>query len=76
MKISYQDYLAEIWEAQDRFHFLRLGQICFIVLYLREPELANEIRGTELDPFFKDDEDMDNFWYWIARKFDSPYRRG
>lgn len=32
----------------------RYGQTCFNVLYEYAPDLANSIRGTELDPFHDD----------------------
>lgn len=35
-------------------NYLRTGQILFNVLYDIAPEVANEIRGTEFDPYYLD----------------------
>mgnify|MGYP000932282889 FL=1 len=33
----------------------RQGQLYFNALYDVDPELANEVRGTTIDPFYRDD---------------------
>ena len=47
---------------------LRSGQSYFNVLYDMNPELANEIRGTNIDPFHKKDGDMVPFIVWLHNK--------
>lgn len=43
---------------------LRAGQAAFNTLYLVRPDLADEIRGGDLDPFYRDDR-LPAFWDWI-----------
>lgn len=48
---------------------LRLGQTYFNVLHTIAPDLANEIRGTELDPFYKErDDGIQEFIEWLETK--------
>lgn len=39
----------------------RPGQAAFNTVFLREPEIADAIRGTSADPFYNDD-NLDAFW--------------
>lgn len=39
----------------------RWGQACFNVLWEYRPDLAEQIRGTDLDPFYKGEGNLD-FW--------------
>ena len=45
---------------------LRTGQVAFNSLYAADPDLANQIRGTDADPFY-DDSRLELFRETIAR---------
>ena len=48
---------------------LRLGQTYFNVLHTIAPDLANEIRGTDLDPFHKErDDGIQELIKWLETK--------
>lgn len=53
--MKYKEYRAEV----DRVHALeprwRFGQTAFNVLYDMYPDLADEIRGSNIDPFYSCD---------------------
>lgn len=47
----------------------RKGQAYFNVLYEFDPEAANEILGTPLDPFSDDYETLSNFRVWLMTRW-------
>lgn len=49
----------------------RDGQTYFNVLYAGRPDLADAVRGTDLDPFHRDDR-VPAFLRWVARNWDGP----
>jgi len=51
---QFQQLTDKVADTVDKHSFLRLGQTWFNELYNINPELANEIRATELDPFYVD----------------------
>jgi hypothetical protein len=54
---TYTDFLAEVsikYELQHISNELRYGQVYFNTLYERKPKIANELRGSLLDPFHRD----------------------
>lgn len=47
--------LENIQEAvRNRPRYIRAGQQAFNALYCWKPDLADSIRGTDLDPFYND----------------------
>lgn len=57
--------------AMDDYPHWRYGQTLFNVLHEGWPELANEIHGTEIDPFYTtDDETIAQFYEWLASKME------
>lgn len=56
--ISFNDFLAEVsiqYENQLRAGGdLRYGQMYFNILHGSRPDIANKIRGTKMDPFFRE----------------------
>lgn len=46
----------------------RLGQVYFNVLHVMRTDLANEIRGTAFDPFYKKDDELVAFAAWLGGK--------
>ena len=45
----------------------RKGQIAYNVLAAANLEWAEEIRATDLDPFYRD-ERLDDFWRWLNER--------
>lgn len=43
---------------------MRAGQAAFNTLYMVRPDMADQIRGGALDPFYVDDR-LPAFWDWI-----------
>lgn len=58
----YQYRLSELELETNKY--LRYGQQCFNLLYDIDPDVANEIRGTKLDPFY-DDNKLSSFFNYI-----------
>ncbi len=46
-----EDFFAEVRKAQIMHPEWRAGQTLFNVLYEHRPDLAEQIRGTQFDPF-------------------------
>lgn len=57
MNETFSQYLINVGYTyvSERAFDWRYGQTCFNVLYELDSDLANSIRGTELDPFYNDD---------------------
>lgn len=51
----YQEYLQAVDAAQLAHPEWRWGQVHFNVLQEIDPDLAEEVRGGELDPYHRDD---------------------
>lgn len=66
-QINILEFTTKWGEYQAKNPTLRTGQCCFNVLYELYPELANQLRGTEADPYYRDtDEDAFGlFWKWV-----------
>jgi len=46
----------------------RPGQIAFNVVWIANPDWADEIRGNQnINPYL-DDKNLDNFWNYLVRK--------
>ncbi len=54
-------------ELRDHPLSYREGQSAFNVLHDMAPELAAEVRTTELDPFY-DDQKLGEFYMWLEGK--------
>lgn len=53
--MSYEDFLAIVRDSYDNDSDIRLGQHFFNALHTIRPDIANQIRGTKNDPFYRDD---------------------
>lgn len=62
MSISLLEFLAL---ANQETPPLRKGQRLFNLLHEHQPQLANQIRGTGLDPFYRENR-LDDVVAWIA----------
>jgi hypothetical protein len=52
--MDFEEYLREVAERQRRHPEWRAGQTYFNVLYEVAPYLADQLRGTTLDPYHRD----------------------
>lgn len=52
--LSYDDYLEAVIINQMRHMNWRLGQTAFNVLSRVRPDIAENVRGSSLDPFYAD----------------------
>lgn len=52
--MTYQEYLEECQKVQVQYTNWRPGQTMFNVLSEKRPDLSEQIRGQELDPFYAD----------------------
>lgn len=53
-------------ELQDENPTWRRGQCAFNALNRLRPELADKVRTTNADPFYRDDR-VDAFWDWLVQ---------
>lgn len=57
--LSFNDFLADVsikfekWNKQDPT--IRYGQLYFSLLSSARPDIAESLRSTKLDPFYKDE---------------------
>lgn len=52
----------------DSRDFARFGQVVFNVLETMRPDIADQLRGTDLDPFYKTSVD-DKVWSFIRSRW-------
>ncbi len=65
------EYLNAVADALNNNPRWRYGQTLFNVLYEMHPEVADEIRGADLDPFYKRDrKDCVDFLHYVNCKID------
>ena len=64
----YNKYRQACEQKTNELPNWRKGQVAFNVLVGFDSELADSIHGTELDPFYKDDnEELKDFWDHVGR---------
>jgi len=51
-KFNMKKYMKQVEEEETNHPEWRYGQVLFNVLYEMKPKIANEIRGTNSDPFY------------------------
>jgi hypothetical protein len=64
MSMNLNEYIIRVNERLASTPHLRLGQVYFDVLYEMNPWLANDVIGTEYDPY--ETNDMDTFLTWLG----------
>jgi hypothetical protein len=64
--MKWWQYLMKVTEAMKEHPNWREGQAYFNVLRDHLPEMANRIRGTEFDPFYREGDDLDVFREWVS----------
>jgi len=63
------NYLKEVVEYRRLNPTHRHGQALFNSLYKCHGDLANEIRGTDIDPYYAVDQDnINRFYSWLVIK--------
>ena len=60
-----QDYDAKVLQSIVGHPQWRLGQTLFNVLSDVRPDLAQQVRGTEHDPFYKASNDLELFYAFL-----------
>lgn len=70
--VPYDSYVQFV---QDTYQMLRgapdnwrMGQTAFNVLVNVRPDLSEQVRGTDLDPFYKDDRLL-AFYQWVEENW-------
>jgi len=64
--MTYQDFLTHVSDLIRIHREWRFGQTVFNALYQVRPDLADQIRGTGIDPFYRDDVAKATL-HWIER---------
>ena len=67
---SFIDYMNNVRIYHIRHDNLRYGQCMFNILHEMNVEWADEITGTELDPFYNDSH-IPKFLEWLINKFNT-----
>lgn len=70
--MTYENYIDAVQEAYKANPSWRMGQTYFNVLMDAAPDLAEEIRGTDLDPFHRD-EVLPSFTLWLQTQLAAPH---
>ncbi len=71
--ITYEKFLRTVPEIA-RYNEWRYGQALFNVLSKVRPQLAEEIRGGQLDPFYRDrDGVVPELWSFLESQWDLEY---
>ena len=66
---AYREYRIRVLEMQTKYPEFRIGQCLYNALYDNNPELAEKVNGTELDPFYtKDKQVLTNFISWVYKE--------
>ena len=66
--LTFADFLV-IYHRTERPKDWRHGQFAFNMLYSWRPVLADKIRTTEIDPFYRDDR-LPAFWEYVIAHWD------
>ena len=69
--MTLNEFIAEVVKTTYAHPDWRLGQSVFNRLLELEPDMAEEIRGTKFDPFYKSANELDIFWGFIAKRLDN-----
>jgi hypothetical protein len=67
-KLTFKEYIAAIPEARSIYPRWREGQTYFNVLYMNRPDLSEQVRATDLDPFHND-ESIQSFLTWVGENW-------
>jgi hypothetical protein len=62
MSAAFEAYLNKVHRVYANNPQLRYGQTLFNTLYAFDPEFANKIRGSDLDPYYTNDVEKFNIF--------------
>jgi len=65
MSVNHGQYMQEVSKVGRQYPTWRQGQVLFNVLDEMYPELAKSIIGGDLDPFYKQDNELTDFYDWL-----------
>lgn len=68
MNLDYIEFrtLVDQDPANERGVWIREGQYAFNCLFANRPDLSEQVRGTVLDPYHRD-ERLPQFWIWVEQ---------
>jgi hypothetical protein len=66
-RMTYGEYVTEVTTGQH--YTQRPGQYAYYVLQMHRPDIANQVLGTDLDPFHKDEVEV-SFLEYVAQQWD------
>ena len=68
--MTFLQYLVEVQRTKQLFPEWRAGQTAFNVLRRVKPDLAERVRGTDFDPFYRD-KVLHDFYKFVSVEWDS-----
>lgn len=68
-KVTFNEFVTKFVQSEYLAHGQRKGQLAFNLLYECHPQLAEEIRTGDHDPFYAD-ERLPMFWSYVAIHWD------
>ena len=67
--MTFEDYTKAVDKAQAKHPEWRLGQTAFNVLWELRPDLSEQVRATEIDPFHSTAR-LPQFFAWVQERWD------
>jgi len=67
----FKEYTLAVAKYLAKHQNIRTGQAYANVLSEMHPSLSEMINGTDLDPFYKNDDELDSFFAWMYNKLNS-----
>lgn len=67
--LKFKDY-KNCWDIASKPECYRVGQWAFNFVYDTYPDIANKLRATEFDPFYRD-ERLTAFWAEVERLYNA-----
>ena len=68
--MTFQEYMQKVDEYVSDYPDWRFGQVLYNVLGLYRPDLAHELQGSSLDPFYKNPTEVMPFFGWLVARWD------
>ena len=68
--MTFQEYQAAVERAYKENLHWRRGQAAFNVLLNNRPDLSEQVRGSGIDPFHKDDL-LSHFYQWVENNWEA-----
>ena len=69
--MSFHQFVEAVFKAMDDNPEWRQGQTLFNVYAKYFPEKAEQLRGSRVDPFYRD-ENVSEAWDFIGKNWDNP----